>query len=170
MKLLLQPSFLQGVSGNKSISSGRRFKLLFINLCGFSMKLVGLKWELYVTSPWEALRRLLLADFLPLLPKILWKQVMRDFWCVMLLLEGWYIHTACLFLIIRENLECSPEVKAEEAATMDSQSNLTQQWSHPLSLYLLTWVNTPCCMLSTASRELVRRDCWQYCLWSINNI
>lgn len=37
------------VSGKQSIISGRRFKLLLINLCGFTVKLVGLKGELHMT-------------------------------------------------------------------------------------------------------------------------
>lgn len=69
MRLLLQPSFLQGVSGKKRIISGRRGKLPFINLCGFTVKLVGLRGELCMTLHSRGPPSLLSVDFSPLLPK-----------------------------------------------------------------------------------------------------
>ena len=56
-------------------------------------------------------------------------------------------HTVRLFLTTRENLACSPEVKAEEAAMMESQS---ESLNNGITLCLSIWY-------STAPKELLSK-------------
>ena len=137
MRLLLQPSFLQGVSGKKSIISGRRFKLPFINLCGFTVKPVGLRGEPFVTLHSRCLFSLLSVDLSLLLPKTSWKQVRHDFWSVMLPLECWYRNTHSMSVSYHKGKpHMLPRSQGWRGSNDGFTIRISQQWYHPLSLYL----------------------------------
>lgn len=133
------------------------------------MKLGGLKGELYVTlhlrgSPSSPF------SWFPPVPKTSWKQVTRDFWCVMLPLEGWYINTQSMPGSYHKG---KPHTLPRSQGWGGSDNGFTikkHSTMISLSVSLFACVNIWCFTILLPPKNCSARDYWEYCLWSISNI